>query len=335
MKSRMFGLDLFRIFLAVTILWFHMNIHFGYTFGIFTKYVGHGSCVMTAFFMLSGYLLYLQNVKKNGGGWSVEGVKSFYMRRIATIVPLYFFVMLMHILFWNRESVKQTLFLLPIEVQGIQSLYHSLFDYQTNGGTWFISCILICYLCYPAIDWLVRRLSLKDLKIVSAILVFNLIWAPIVVRKFHIESIYSNPDFRLMEFVVGVILARIYVQYKDSEFVLRWLGKWKAFVLEMVVLLVVGFRFGLPIFALLLITLSIIRCDLLERNCVVLYGSKISYAFFLAQFFLYPIIRYFDIYPNNFGNVVCHIIAFSLCTVIAILLYEFVQKPCQKIIGNC
>ena len=58
-KHRAAGLDLFRVVAAVMVLLFHCNIHHGNDFGALTGFVSMGAVFMTAFFMLSGYVLFL------------------------------------------------------------------------------------------------------------------------------------------------------------------------------------------------------------------------------------------------------------------------------------
>ncbi len=56
-KYRAAGLDLFRVVAAVMVLLFHCHIHHENSFGPLTGFVSMGAVFMTAFFMLSGYVL--------------------------------------------------------------------------------------------------------------------------------------------------------------------------------------------------------------------------------------------------------------------------------------
>ena len=154
--KRNIGLDLFRVSLALLIFLFHSNMHFGCHYGLFDHFVRMGAIAMTGFFMLSGYALNLSN--KNVLT-DISEYKKFLLKRLISIVPLYYFVAIIHVLFFSGDSWQSELLLFPIEALGLQSFFSSLFTVSHNGGTWFISCLLPCYLLFPFLQWLFRNLS--------------------------------------------------------------------------------------------------------------------------------------------------------------------------------
>ena len=108
--------------------------------------------------------------------------------------------------------------LTPIELLGIQSSYNTLFGILHNGGTWFISCMLLSYLFYPIMQMLLASLN-QNLKWgILAVLLFILVYSDYLVLKFGMQGNYSNPIFRMIEFSCGVVLGAIWLP-KEHRYV--------------------------------------------------------------------------------------------------------------------
>ena len=339
-KHRAAGLDLFRVVAAVMVLLFHCNIHHGNDFGALTGFVSMGAVFMTAFFMLSGYVLFLTYKDKS----LVQGgaLKNFYLKRIFGIFPLYLVVAVLYILTLGEESVFQNLVLLPIEVLGLQSVFSTLFPVSHNGGTWFISCLLFAYLAFPLMQEVVKQMTTRAKWIVLAICTAILFWSPLVVHTFKTDSIYSNPFFRGLEFFIGVLLCSLPIRAGIA----KALASWKVFVAE-AVLLVAGISIAIrlnvfvgnymlydwiviPLFAFMIITLAGLKSPRLQRSAVLRYASAASYAFFLAQTFNTEIENWLFATCGIQNNVLQIIMSVALCAVMAIALHELVEKPCAR-----
>ncbi|SOD16717.1 Peptidoglycan/LPS O-acetylase OafA/YrhL, contains acyltransferase and SGNH-hydrolase domains [Fibrobacter sp. UWB16] len=341
-KHRAAGLDLFRVVAAVMVLLFHCNIHHGNDFGALTGFVSMGAVFMTAFFMLSGFVLFLtyreRDLLKN------DALKNFYLKRIFGIFPLYLIVAALYVVTLGQESAFQNLVLLPIEVLGLQSVFSTLFPVSHNGGTWFISCLLFAYLAFPLMQEVVKQMSTRAKWIVLAICTAILFWSPLVVHTFKTDSIYSNPFFRGLEFFIGVLLCSLPIRAGIAKI----LATWKVFVAE-AVLLVAGISVAvrlnvfvgnymlydwivIPLFAFMIITLTGLKSPRLLGSAVLRYASAASYAFFLAQTFNTEIENWLFAVCGIQNNVLQITLSVSLCTVIAVALHELVEKPCAEML---
>ena len=91
---------------------------------------------MTAFFVLSGYVIYYTYQKKDLG--KLANIKLFYKKRYITILPIYYLVGTLYIIFFlgGTESLQENVILMPIEILGLQSVFTSIFSVSHNGGTW-------------------------------------------------------------------------------------------------------------------------------------------------------------------------------------------------------
>lgn len=217
-KQRMYVLDFIRIICAFLIFQRHSITMFGCTYSsrIDLHILDMTSPVMICFFVLSGFSLYYQY---RDNEFSASELRIFYTKRAKTLLPSYFIIHILYVLI-NQESLKDWVALTPIELLGIQSIYNSLFGILHNGGTWFVSCMLFCYLLYPIIQEITKTLS--TFKVVTIIhgVYFIIIYSGVIVDRFHLAGNYANPFFRLFEFTIGVlisVLCQRIEQYNFSE----------------------------------------------------------------------------------------------------------------------
>ena len=341
-SHRAAGLDLFRVVAAVMVLLFHCNIHHESSFGPLTGFVSMGAVFMTAFFMLSGYVLFLTYKDKP----LVQGdaLKNFYLKRVFGIFPLYLVVAVLYVVILGEESVFQNLVLLPIELLGLQSVFSTLFPVSHNGGTWFISCLLFAYLAFPLMQEIVKQMSTRTKWIVLAVCVAVLFWSPLVVHTFKTDSIYSNPFFRGLEFFIGVLLCSLPIRTRIAKI----LATWKALIVE-TLLLVAGISVAvrlnifvgnymlydwivIPLFACMILTLAGLKSPRLQGSAVLRYASAASYAFFLAQVFNTQIENWLFPLCGIQNNALQIAVSVALCVVIAVALHELIEKPCAKML---
>ena len=342
MQNRAAGLDLFRVVAAVMVLLFHCHIHHENSFGALTGFVSMGAVFMTAFFMLSGYVLFL--TYKDKSLVQAPALKNFYLKRIFGIFPLYLVVAALYVVTLGQESVFQNLVLLPIEVLGLQSVFSTLFPVSHNDGTWFISCLLLAYLAFPLIQEIVKQMSTRTKWMALAFCTAILFWSPLVVHTFKTDSIYSNPFFRGLEFFIGVLLCSLPIRAGIAKV----LATWKVFVAE-AVLLIAGISIAVrlnvfvgnymlydwivvPLFACMILTLAGLKSPRLQESAVLRYASAASYAFFLAQVFNTQIENWPFPLCGIQNNALQIIMSVALCVVIAVALHELVEKPCARML---
>lgn len=344
-ENRVIGLDVFRVALVLLVYMFHSRIHFNCSYYWLNDFVRMGAIVMTAFFMLSGYSLHLSSSHKDLG--NVKEIKQFYLKRFIAIIPLYYAVALIRVvidLIIGKSTLEETSILFPVELFGTQSTFTTLFPYSHNDGTWFISCLIICYLLYPFLQQLFLQLSVKAKTIILFVLCGLLFYAPFVQHYFHLDklSVYTSPFYRLIEFTLGIIIAQINTARVESGFVSLIKKPISCFVA--VVLLVVsvsmGRRFGLPIdymlfniaavpcFMVIIMSLGSMKFESVKNPRFLLYLSRISFAFFLCQILpVWGVCRYLYGLIGEESNAIRIVLSFTICLVGAIVLHHCVEKP--------
>lgn len=342
-RQRIIGLDLFRVGLALLIFMFHSQGQFNCVYHVIYSFVSMGAIAMTGFFLLSGYVLYISYADKDLT--TLNDVKQFYLKRAITILPLYFFIAVAYTIFdfiRGNASIQDYLVLFPVETFCLQSVFSSLYHNIHNRGTWFISCIMICYVIYPFLQTMLSQLSTRSKVILIIIFTFLLLYSPVVQSYFNLQSIYSNPFFRALEFSIGILLAQINSSARDNK-ILHYFRTKYSLVIAIVALITltifarhIGLQgdfmlynwIALPCFIVIIIALGYIPFTSFSMNKQIIYLSNISFAFFLIQVLpLWLVSGKICRMLGSDANLVKIIVSFSLCLLGAILVHECVEKP--------
>lgn len=347
-KCRVVGLDYLRVSLALLIFLFHSHIHvLKCDYGIMNGFINMGSIAMTGFFLLSGYSLNLTNYTLQ----DADGIYKFYLKRLISILPLYYVYAIIsvaqNIFLGGTDAFCKECVLFPIESFGIQSVFSTLFPYSHNGGSWFISCILICYFLYPLIQMLTRKLSDKNRLIIIFVIGLILIYSPYVQSYFNLQKLYSNPFFRVLEFTIGILVCQMNLNENTDNSLIKILRKSYFFYLT-IIIFIVGVSYlhnlgisrdsfvvnciTLPCFISLLVSLGYIK---FKQSKVLLYFSSISFAFFLSQlkFVWYGVGFVLDKVLCQ-SNLIRIILSFLVCFAIANFLHFCIELPSARYLKN-
>ena len=340
-KERLIGLDIFRIICVFIVCLFHISVHLNSDFKLFKPFIQMGAIFMTAFFMLSGFLMYETN--KNNDLTNIKNYTIFLKKRIKNIIPLYIVTIIIYYIFhWNNSD----LFLLPIELLCLQSLFPKLFKTSHNSGTWFISCIMICYIIYPLLQSFLLQIKNKYKLTLILLASFILLYIPFIVTNYKLDKIYINPFFRLLEFFIGACLASIkpliYNQKKLKKIIYNWFSIFIAFsIMFILVTSAVNNNFYLndymcynifclPFFMFIILGLSEVKFNCLSNFKIIKYLSNISYCLFLAQLFSNDLSKLIIDYFQIVNNKIIILIGFTSCIIIGIILYEIFEKNIKK-----
>lgn len=298
---------------------------------------------MTGFFLLSGYTLNLTNQKVN----DASDIKKIYIKRLISILPLYYVYALINIaqniLFNGTEALVEELILCPIETLEIQSVFATLFPYSHNGGSWFISCILICYFLYPLLQTLTKVLSDNNRIWFILIMGFILLWSPFVQYCFDLQTIYSNPFFRVLEFTIGILISQMNLR-RDTGYKLILLLRKPLMCILTAICLILGVSIAyyigiphdfmlynwvaLPCFISLLVSLGYIN---FRPTKFVQYMSNISFSIFLSQLIVvWYGVKYILTYLGCDSNIAKILVSAAVCFGFANFLHFCIEKPATK-----
>ena len=342
-NKRMIGIDIFRIALAFGVFLFHTNCNSGTYFGILTGFVSRLDLLMISFFMLSGFVLYKRYSYTVFEDFS--SIIFFFLKRIISIMPVYLFIVISNKLlnFGSLASIAT----IPAELLGLQALYNSaLSEISPNAGTWFVSCIIICYIFYPIIQNIIKKFNQKYLLYGFVLIFVLLVYSCLISAGLRIDS-YHSPFIRIMEFTLGIIISS-YSDKKDFN-----INKIQALffvtIITALFIAIVSFINSINLIfyvenpicefitvivtMLLLIVISSIGTT--RQHKIIRYFSDISYCFYMSQVFLYCNYNFAKIIIYSFDivtNTRLFIIEFLSCLTLSIILYEIIEKPIKKLL---
>ncbi len=348
-KERLFGIDFIRIACALLIYMRHSVNMFGCSYGsdsINAFITGTTSPVMALFFIVSGFSIYYNNKEKN---WNINAIVFFYKKRAIQLFPTF---LLIHFiwLIMGVDTVRRWIVLTPMSISGLQAMFPNIFGILHNGGTWFISCILIAYLIFPIVCGICDLLDHKKKILLTLLFLFACMYFPIVGMHYDLGGLYANPVFRCLEFSLGVCAASVVCDDKKAG---EDKGK-NAILMILTVIytaaifyviyrnITIGF-IGIPAivvlqypyFLLLLYSSYEIRNKVLSKNRVILYSSGLTYYFFIFQLILWTVSSAIISFAGNVGldlssNISKIVVSFITCVLISIVVNEFYDTPIKK-----
>ena len=271
-------------------------------------------------------------------------------------MPIYFILGLIYVITEFVGSpggaLLQTVLLFPAELLGIQSVFDSLFTFFYNGGTRFITCIMLCYIICPAIQELIIRIRAKIPIIILLILTFVLLYATFVIWYFELSSIYKSLFFRLIELYVGVVIASMKNVLDKTEFIKKYFYDW-FFVFDIGILMISGVtvavnlqvpignnvlssRICLTCFVIFIIALSGISFGKMENRCkkMLLYLSELTYCLFLTRLFSNHLSKVIIYLLNINDNLMIIFIGWNVCILITVFLYKGIERRLKQYFAN-
>lgn len=250
---------------------------------------------VTVFFILSGVVMAISQLRTLHG--TLADSRSFWMARAARILPTYYIAVIVMLVLWPLLLAHPT----PLQF-GIVA-FTSLTFLQTwipgytflgHAQAWSLQVEVVFYALFPLLALWTAKLNTRRLLDLAGIVVTVSICIAIL-HQFGLPWIlpYANPLFRLPEFLLGLILGRVFLAQPTPE--ARWgLISISTWTVLLIVLLTLGRGVEtvptlnpilLPLISLGLYSLA--RAPLqspisrLFGNRVMVHLGEISYAFYL------------------------------------------------------
>jgi peptidoglycan/LPS O-acetylase OafA/YrhL len=308
-----------------------------------------GNVGVSFFFVLSGFIL----------TWTArpgDNYGRFWRRRFAKIYPNHLVSWIVVLLVPAAVAIPATsvwtaaanLFLL----QSWIPKYNLIFG--MNDVTWSLSCEMFFYLVFPWLLPLVARIRAERLWVWAGAVVVVILCVPLLANLFPSEPgvsvniysfwfVYALPPVRALEFVLGIIMARIVLTGK-------WIpiGMVTATVLALagyVVAIYVPPLYGEAAATIIPIALAIPAAAVADiegtrspfRGRVMVRLGEISFAFYIVHrliltygHYLLGAGRTWDT-AEAFGLLVA---GFAIALAVAWLLYTIVEHPAMRLIGG-
>ncbi|MFQ8841410.1 MAG: hypothetical protein ACLR8P_11315 [Clostridium fessum] len=174
-----------------------------------------------------------------------------------------------------------------------------------------------------------------------------MLWSPIVILKFNLSNIYSNPFLECWNFYGSNIMFfkradRKITDIKKIYSPITICVEWIALIAMISVGIKLNVQVGdymlynwiaLPLFAIILVSMSGTDFRIFNKTFI-RYLCKISYAFFMAQFFVFKLTKRILSILGQDGNFLKIVLSFTLCCAFSIAFYEFIEKPISSLLKN-
>ncbi|MBO7609968.1 MAG: acyltransferase [Muribaculaceae bacterium] len=199
-------------------------------------WVDNTSCAVTFFFIMSGFALGLHYRVKDLRNFSF---RNFMTKRLSKVYPLHLLLTLVMIYF---SGIGWKLWANVFLVQSWFTSESVWFSY--NGTSWFVASLVFCYLFFAPISYLSTRWKQGTCYAIIAIatlilMAYYWITPPDAVQWLY----YISPTTRLIDFSLGILLARAYSDYSLSN---SDISRKKAGVMSIVAALLVISLIALP-----------------------------------------------------------------------------------------
>lgn len=358
-NSRVIGIDLLRAFSALMIFLSHSARQYPpMTYSVFTTFFERSVFFMIVFFMLSGFSLYYAYGNRDFA--KLDDLKKFYWKRFISIYPVYIACYVLWLIVYCKYygvSLTDNLLMAPVELLLLQSTLDGSFGMLHNGGTWFISCFVICWFVFPFIASIIRQMTVKGKAILTIMTWFVLGLVPVLVIRYGFSSVYANPFYRLLEFLMGMLICDYFMKRKEkpkkhigikicfvmSVFVvyITWLYNVYAGLITNIFMNYIYTHVLVALFGILVYLFACYEPKSFFKKVwecrIVQYFSNLSYTFFFTQLFTFNVLKMLQMKTNWFvshGNIKSIVISFSMCLIGAVLLHELIEKPFKKLLGR-
>lgn len=214
MNSRIEQLTGLRFFAALLV--FVSHIKWSDSLDIYQKIFKEGYVGVSFFFILSGFVLSLSYKEKLATG--LISLKSYVFLRFARLTPLHFATCLPFVLMALYKGDLNVVKLL-LNISYLQSFIpHSGVYFSFNAPSWSLSNEMFFYICFFPL----AAVTLRKLLVKTALLFFIVIFTAFLVTVTIKEEVlwggnsfahwlfYIFPGFRVLEFLVGMILYELW-----------------------------------------------------------------------------------------------------------------------------
>lgn len=358
-KNKIFGLDVFRTFAILFVLFSHLYIVLNINHPTVYVFSGmFGFLGVEMFFVLSGFLIGSILVKDlQKPNYNRKHILNFWKRRWFRTLPAYYFILFLNLfLAIILKFELNNFWMYPFFIQNAFSNSITFFT-----ESWSLSVEEWSYFILPILIYLVNKFIVQNIKYCFFVATLVVIVFAHIVRYIHNDTVvYEDMNiwndglksvvlFRIDAIAYGFIVAWFYyfyrsILYKYSIYLL--IIALHLFFLQFFVFNVLGINivnnpvyFNVFYVALIGVTIMLSLPIFIFWDKPILGGnfftfiSKISYSVYLVHYSICAVIikyffsSYFDVFSNGFKIFIY--LLFVLLT--SLFVYHFIERPFLKI----
>lgn len=298
------------------------------------------------FFVLSGFIISYNYQKKLADQTTTK--RSFWIARFARVYPLHWLTLFLSLALGGYVLSSGALdwgkhFLASLT---LTHAYIPRADYffSFNSPSWSLCCEQLFYVCFPFLA--ISFKSNKKLGIGFLLLAFFTLWGMSLTPEENIKGYwYVNPITRFPDFVLGMILFRIYIYFINKKITFKS-GTFFEILSVVVFLFFYLYAPGIPkvyryscyywlpvSFVLLSFSLQKGALSKLLSNRFLLIGGEISYSFYLIH--LLVLSSFVEWQKHAQWEISWQLsvpLLFCLITGLSLLSFYYFEKPVNKLI---
>lgn len=306
--------------------------------------IEHGYLAVDLFFILSGFVIYL-NYSKDFEVLTGDNLRKFSIKRFARIYPLHISMLLIFLL--NPLAIY--LFSKAASYDGRYELSYyilSIFLIQNWGFThelmwnipaWSISTEMAAYIGFPFMCWIINKFKLHTA--LAGLVLFVLAIICIALTFFALDCLSLEGDIPkiglircLLEFSLGMILCRIYRDHYSAVIRNTWL-----FIGGFGFMMIMGYAENLPDYTFIPIAYSLLLLGVVNTrtlpsrlfgSTLIVYLGNISYSTYLVHYFVKDWVKFLSV---NVG--ITQFLIYIVITLLSsVLLYRMIENPGRRVI---
>jgi len=319
---------------------------------IYDNYFEEGFLGVSFFFILSGFIItynYFDKIVEKRISYRV-----FFLRRLFRVYPLHFLTLILSLISFINSDKHHEFFYIHF-VLNIFLLHSfipsSAFYFSLNNVSWSISNELFFYSLAPKA---IRILNGISKNIIFFLFLFVIILGFIFVSLFlsldfhrgiNHAIVYVNPFFRFMDFILGMLLCKLYYEGKRITFIQRnssliQISSIVLFSLFFSFHLIVDVTFRYSVYYWIPMLAIIFSFSFSNgffaytlKNRILVYLGEISFAFYLLHFLVIRFtsslaLKLFPLLGIPFAGLEAElaILCFIITLILSILSFEFYEK---------
>lgn len=342
MQSKITSFDFLRFLAAIVVI----NFHYGKTIFGLDHFFCAGQQMVTLFFVLSGFVIYLSSSQKPDISFFI-----FFQKRISRILPLYFLALFMMVIFFYFDNRIIDATSLTWHILGLHSLMPK-YTLAFNYPDWYISTQIILYFLALPLFFAIKKCSLQQ-SLFFTILgwIFTQIALILVLEsKLQLDPItlrglvFYFPTTHLCSFALGMAAAK-YFQNNTSHPTNNFLIS--VFMFLILVLLLENYKFlsdatGLnipfggsffaPTFALALYIFGkYANFEIFSNSTIKTLGDASFAIYILHAPIHFALLNFFDLNNKSVYQYGYYLI---LTIVIGILAHKYIEQKCAKLLES-
>ena len=306
--------------------------------------IAHGYLAVDFFFMLSGFIIFINYYDKFATDFRKNSV-AFYWNRFTRIYPVHLLVLLAYVVLAGSFIYFSSSKSLPL-TYSLSSFLENIFLVQAWSGTstswnvpsWSISAEWFVYLLFPIFAVLLRKnvrglTSHFVLASVALATAFGL--SQIQLRVEGVPRITDLPLVRaFFEFLLGTIVGSLYIHHNV------WLKRYRAVCAGSIVVtglaiiyLHLSAAIAVPLMCLLLVCSLSVDTSLVTRwlsTQPLIYLGEISYSTYMVHYLVYDLYKATWLQSLKTVDPASLFASFAIVLGLSMIMHKMIEIPAQR-----